>query len=142
MEQHIYILVSNTTTFWDTATYRSKAFNEYSSKTSIFIAKHDEFPVRKFYHITVFHQQLLELIYVLKLQKFKTQKCYWQYTSTDCSLNVRSRKYVVASTISEIFQIKFVPGKSYILNNFWHSLLSASSDLSFESSGRVLFKNV
>ena len=100
------------------------------------------FPVRKSDHITVFHQQLLELIYVLKLQKFKTQKCYWQYTSTDCSLNVGSRKYVVASTISEIFQIKFVTGKSYILNNFWSSLLLALCDLSFESSGGVLFKNV
>ena len=65
--------------------------------------------------------------------------------SIDCLLNVGLEKYFLharAFIVSEIFPIKCVPGKPSIVNNFWHSLLSASWDPSFESSGGVLFKNV
>ena len=65
--------------------------------------------------------------------------------SIDCLLNVGLEKYFLharAFIVSEIFPIKCVPGKPSIVNNFWQSLLSASWDPSFESSGGVLFKNV
>ena len=50
--------------------------------------------------------------------------------------------HALAFLVSEILPINSVPGKQSIVNNFWHSLLSASWDPSFESPGGVLFQNV